>query len=142
MNWMIEMKKIKRKIRSEINITPLTDVSLMLLSIFLITTPLMVQSGLNIDLPKVKNVEKNFNTKNIELIIDNNGNIFLENKKLEFGILELELRNRINNYNEATIFIKADRNIKYELLMKVIDISKKAGVKKVALGVETDVLGE
>ncbi len=128
----------KKKIKSEINITPLTDVSLMLLSIFLITTPLMVQSGLNIELPKVKNVEKNFNTQHIEVSIDNNGNIFLDNKKLNITNFEIELKNKVKDKDESTVFIKADKNIKYELLMKVIDISKKAKVKKIALGVETE----
>lgn len=137
MNWMIRMRR-KKKIKSEINITPLTDVSLMLLSIFLITTPLMVQSGLNIELPKLKNVEKNFSAQHIEVSIDNNGNIFLGNKKLNITDFEIELKNKVKDKDESTIFIKADKNIRYELLMKVIDISKKAGVKKVALGVETE----
>jgi len=128
----------KKKIKSEINITPLTDVSLMLLSIFLITTPMMVQSGLNIELPKLKNVEKNFNTQHIEVSIDNNGNIFLDNKKLNITDFEIELKNKVKDKDESTVFIKADKNIRYELLMKVIDISKKAGVKKIALGVETE----
>ncbi|MCX7821162.1 MAG: biopolymer transporter ExbD [Brevinematales bacterium] len=132
------MKRMRKKIKSEINITPLTDVSLMLLSIFLITTPMMVQSGLNIELPKLKNVEKNFHNKNIELNIDNNGNIFIDNKRLNLINLEDELKQKIKDTNETIIFIKADKNIKYELLMKVIDTSKKAGVKKIALGVEID----
>ncbi|MEJ5285462.1 MAG: ExbD/TolR family protein [Brevinematia bacterium] len=128
----------KKKIKSEINITPLTDVSLMLLSIFLITTPLMVQSGLNIELPKLKNVEKNFNTQHIEVSIDNSGNIFLDDKKLNITDFEIELKNKVKDKDESTVFIKADKNIKYELLMKVIEISKKAEVKKIALGVETE----
>ncbi len=133
------MKK-KRKIKSEINITPLTDVSLMLLSIFLITTPLMVQSGLNVELPKVKNVEKNFNTKSIEIVIDNSGKIYVDKKIANLTELEKEIKSKAKE--NTSVLIKADKESKYDLIMKVIDISKRAGVTKFALGVETEIEGE
>lgn len=135
------LNRKKRKLKSEINITPLTDVSLMLLSIFMLTTPLLVQSGLNIELPKVRNVEKQTTPKNIEVLIDKNGDIFIGKKKIDFSSLEIELKNKVKNSDE-TLIIKADKNIKYEIIMKIIDVSKKSGIKKIALGVETEISEE
>ncbi len=134
----MKIKRKKRKIKSEINITPLTDVSLMLLSIFMLTTPLLVQSGLNIDLPKMKHVEKEATPSNVEVFIDNEGNIFIGRNKFEISTFEVELRKRIKN-SEASLIVKADKNVKYEIIMKVIDIAKKSGIKKIALGVETEI---
>ncbi|MGC8765162.1 MAG: ExbD/TolR family protein [Brevinematia bacterium] len=131
------LRKKNRKIKSEINITPLTDVSLMLLSIFMLTTPLLVQSGLNIELPRVKNVEKANTPSNIEVLIDKNGDIFIGKNKFDIPSFETELKNKLKNA-DGSVIIKADKNVRYEIIMKVIDISKKNGVKKIALGIETE----
>jgi len=132
-------RKKKYNIRSEINITPLTDVSLMLLSIFMLTTPLLVQSGLNIELPKVKSAQQNLKESFAEVIIDKEGNITIDNQAVSPDVLKSVLKTKLDKNENLSVIIKADKNVKYEYIMKVIDVSKQAGIKKIALGVETEI---
>ena len=132
-------RKRKYNIRSEINITPLTDVSLMLLSIFMLTTPLLVQSGLNIELPKVKSAQQNLKESFAEVIIDKEGNITIDNQTVSPDVLKSVLKTKLDKNENLSVIIKADKNVRYEYIMKVIDVSKQAGIKKIALGVETEI---
>jgi biopolymer transport protein ExbD len=132
-------RKRKYNIRSEINITPLTDVSLMLLSIFMLTTPLLVQSGLNIELPKVKSAQQNLKESFAEVIIDKEGNITIDNQTVSPDVLKSVLKTKLDKNENLSVIIKADKNVRYEYIMKVIDFSKQAGIKKIALGVETEI---
>jgi biopolymer transport protein ExbD len=127
---------IKRgRISSEINITPFTDVVLVLLVIFMITTPLLVQTGIQVKLPKVAQAETD-ESENITVMINSSGEIFLNGKKTDPENLKSNLTAQLANKPDQTVIVKADKEAKYDFVVNVIDIAKQSGAKKFALGVE------
>lgn len=131
---MRDMTK-RRKISSEINITPFTDVVLVLLIIFMITTPLIIQTGIKVKLPDVIKAETEDN-ENITIMVDSKGNIFINDKKYAADELKNKLTAILLSQPYKTVIIKADKEIKYDTVINVIDIAKQSGAKKFTLGVE------
>lgn len=129
-------RQIKRgRITSEINITPFTDVVLVLLVIFMITTPLMVHPGIKVKLPNASKAELE-EGKTIILVIDSTGNVFMNDRKVEINDLKERLTASIANSPDSSVIVKADKEVKYDSVIKVIDAAKESGAKKFALGVE------
>jgi len=123
------------KIMAEINITPLTDVVLVLLIIFMIATPVLLQPGIKVDLPKAKAAEAN-TEKNLTITISQNGEIYLDDQRVEFTRLKYEIAQRLRDNPGMAVIVKGDKEVRYETVVKVIDAAKQSGAKKFALGVE------
>jgi biopolymer transport protein ExbD len=125
----------RRRMMSEINITPFTDVVLVLLIIFMIATPVILQPGIKVDLPKARAAEANTD-KNITITIGQNGEIYLEDQRVEFAKLRYEIAQRLKDKPTMAVIVKGDKEVRYETVVKVIDAAKQSGAKKFALGVE------
>lgn len=127
---------IKRgRVMSEINITPFTDVVLVLLIIFMITTPLLLQPGIKVQLPKAKAAESETD-KTLSVTIGSDGSIYLEGKPVSIAKLRRELELKLMNRPDLAIVVKGDREVKYDSVVKVIDAAKESGAKRFALAVE------
>lgn len=127
---------IKRgRVMSEINITPFTDVVLVLLIIFMITTPLLLQPGIKIKLPTAQSAETD-TSKVVNIIVNPSGEIFVENKKINIDDLKSEISMKLYGNPEQPVIVKADKEVKYDIVIKVLDAAKQSGAKKFALGVE------
>jgi len=128
-------KRRRTKLMSDINITPFTDVVLVLLIIFMVTTPIITHSALKVQLPKATNVE-NESGQQITITVDAQGRIIVDGTQVEIKDLTEELTARISIKSNAAVVIKGDKNAKYEAIVNVIDIAKLCGAKKFALVVE------
>ncbi len=124
---------MKRKLISEINITSLADVSITLLVIFLITSPLL-QTGLEVNLPKSKKVSE---IKEESTVIT-----IKKDKRIYFGEEEVDL-NKLPFYLELIlkkgkkeIFIKADRDLPYGFVMEIVGEIKEKGFEKIGFLME------
>ena len=126
----------KRKIVADINITPFTDVVLVLLIIFMITTPMLSQHSLSINLPKAENTQQNQETKNIEVSIDKDGIIYVDGLQVHLQYIEEAVKSALEKYPERAVVVKGDKNIKYDLVVQVMDKAKQAGATKFALALE------
>ena len=120
---------------AEINITPFTDVVLVLLVIFMITTPLMLQPGIKLKLPNVKTAETD-SGKSINIVVDAAGRIFLNDKPAQISELKSAIATRLTANPDIPVIVKADKEVKYDEVIKVIDAAKQAGAKRFSLGVE------
>jgi biopolymer transport protein TolR len=120
---------------AEINITPFTDVVLVLLIIFMVTTPLILQSGIKVKLPQVQIAEVEEN-RNISITIDANGVAYVEGKAYALDALEKELVARVTNRPDSLIVLNADRDVKYDFVVRVLDIARQSGATKYALSTE------
>lgn len=120
---------------AEINITPFTDVVLVLLVIFMITTPLMLQPGIKLKLPNVKSADTETG-KTINIMIDAAGNIFLNEKRTELAEIKATVSTRLIYNPDMPVIVKADKEVKYDAVVQVIDAARQAGAKRFALGVE------
>lgn len=127
-------KMKKSKMIAEINITPFTDVVLVLLIIFMIATPFIYQSSMNVQLPQASKSEET--TRDMIVTINSRGEVFLDNSKMDLNTLKVKLSAAVRNKPNASVIINGDKNVRYDSVIQVMDILTRAGVKNPALGIE------
>jgi biopolymer transport protein ExbD len=116
---------------SEINVTPLVDVMLVLLVVFIITAPLLAPQSLKINLPKTESVVHDDKLQKVSLAIDAKGEVSLENAHLsDQGLAEL-LKNRAVD-PKFQLQIQADEAVNYGRVAQVMAVAQKAGVSKLS----------
>lgn len=119
---------------AEINITPFTDVVLVLLIIFMIATPFIYQSSVKVQLPQASKSEES--SRDIMININAQGEVFLEDTKLDLETLKLKLTARVRNKPDASVIINGDKNVRYDAVIQVMDVLTQSGVKNPGLGIE------
>jgi biopolymer transport protein TolR len=122
----------RRQVNSEINVTPFVDVMLVLLVIFMVTSPMTV-TGIVTDLPEHVDKPVVGNDQPITVEVDSNGLFYFQEKKLSFKDLVRTLHVVSKNNPDARIFVRGSRNVRYGKIIQAIDSINKAGFKKVAL---------
>ncbi len=116
---------------SEINVTPFVDVMLVLLIIFMVTAPMM-QSGIGISLPQAE-TESAPAEEGLTLTITEDKYIHMENSVINQFLLEQKLREYFYGKEKKIVFIRGDENLPYGFVMRILDITKKAGIEQVGL---------
>ena len=124
--------RTKKKFLAEINVTPLVDVMLVLLIIFMITAPLMT-SGVSVDLPVTDSEAISGQDEPLTITINKNKEIFIGDSIIKAEALEIKLKAIANLNKESRIFIRADELLPYGEVMVLMSRIKKAGYNKVAL---------
>jgi biopolymer transport protein TolR len=123
----------KRAPMAEINVTPLVDVMLVLLIIFMVTAPLLV-TGVPIDLPDSKAKALKSDDKPIQISIDAKGQVFIDQQKVRADALPARLAAlREARQDEARVYVRGDRGLNYGQAMEIVGEISAAGFKKVAL---------
>ena len=117
---------------AEINVTPLVDVMLVLLIIFMVTAPLMT-SGVPVDLPKTSAQQLNSDTEPLTVSINAEGKIFLQEQEVQVDELVAKLQAAAQNNAERRIFVRGDKGITYGRIMEVMGTINQGGFTKVAL---------
>ncbi|MDR0956286.1 MAG: biopolymer transporter ExbD [Endomicrobium sp.] len=126
----MHFRKKRDIIISEINITPFTDVVLVLLIIFMLTTHIFVESNIKIELPKARNFDTRDNISNIKVLISKDENIYIDWKQIHESNIENVIRNITYLKQNYCMIIKCDKKAKYSCLTKFMDKAKKAGITK------------
>ncbi|OGV77184.1 MAG: protein TolR [Methylotenera sp. RIFCSPLOWO2_02_FULL_45_14] len=122
----------KRRLMNQINVVPYIDVTLVLLVIFMVTAP-MTNPGV-VDLPSAgQGVLKQPQLPPIVLTVKKNGSIEFESKSLQRDELLLAVRATLTKSPERTVVIAADKNVKYDDVIGVMDLLKRNKVDKVGL---------
>ncbi|GBR07926.1 MULTISPECIES: protein TolR [Gluconobacter] len=122
----------RRRPASEINVTPLVDVMLVLLIIFMVTAPMMT-SGVNVDLPKTDASPVNADTKPITVSLRNDGSLYLGEDPITPEQLVDQLKVQSQNDPNHRIFVRADAHIDYGRVMQVMGQITSGGFTHVAL---------
>ncbi|MEJ0017672.1 MAG: protein TolR [Acetobacteraceae bacterium] len=117
---------------AEINVTPLVDVMLVLLIIFMVTAPLMT-SGVTVDLPKTDAKPLNTDSQPLTVSIDAGGKIFLQDQEVQLPELVTKLQAIAQNNQERRIFVRGDKDLAYGRIMEVMGTITQGGFTKVAL---------
>lgn len=125
-------RKTKRAVVSEINVTPLVDVMLVLLIIFMITSPMLV-SGVNVDLPETNSSPISGQDEPLVVTINNKGEIFLLETPVERKHLTDKLVNITKEKKDTRIFVRGDKNVSYGEVVEVVSEIHAAGFSRVAL---------
>lgn len=119
---------------AEINITPFTDVVLVLLIIFMIATPFLYQSSMQVQLPKASKTEET--TQDVLININARGDVFLEDKKIDLTALKEKLSAMVSAKPDISVIVNGDKSVQYDAVIQVMDILTQSGVKNPGLGIE------
>jgi biopolymer transport protein TolR len=116
---------------ADINITPLVDVVLVLLIIFMVTAPVL-QSGIEVSVPKTRTV-KEITEERLVISIDKQQRVFLGNDPVNINEIAAKLRQKIRDPQHQSIFIRADENIPFGVFATVMDSVKRSGITNVSI---------
>src|SRR6201991_2433578 len=117
---------------AEINVTPLVDVMLVLLIIFMVTAPLMT-SGVSVDLPKTNAQPLNSDSEPLTVSIKADGSIFLQDQAVDISDIVAKLQAIAKNNADRRIFVRGDKDLAYGRIMEVMGTITQGGFNKVAL---------
>ncbi len=122
----------KQKLVAEINVTPLVDVMLVLLIIFMVTAPMMTQ-GLEIDLPKTTAKALRQQEKPIVVSVNGKGEVFLGQIKVDQDQLVSQLRHLSPEKKNQPIYLRADKDVPYGVVVTAMADIKRAGFEKLGM---------
>jgi biopolymer transport protein TolR len=120
---------------SNINVTPLVDVMLVLLVIFMVTAPIL-QQGVSINLPKVKAAALTGEEQQLVVAVNRNGQIYLNDTAVALTELGPKLQAILQLRPDRQVFLRADQNVRYGDVMRVIATVKGAGIERLGMVTE------
>ena len=123
---------------SDINVTPLVDVMLVLLIIFMVTAPLML-NGIKLDLPKTKEVNPiNLSATQVILSFSKSEDYFLGKDKILANEIIPEIKKQFKNNKSETLFLRADFNLPYGKVARLMSFLKRGGIHQISLVTVTE----
>ncbi len=126
-----------RRLIAEMNLIPLIDVSLILVIIFMVLTPMMVQSELTVKLPKASSGSPAPAATTIHVEIGRNGALVIEGQPVSWSDLTRKLTVRLGRSRSKTVLVEADKTVPVEKVVAVLDTAKRLGVGKMGVGVSS-----
>ena len=124
--------------QSDINVTPLVDVCLVLLIIFMVVTP-MLQKGIDVALPETSQPEKMPDTeRDLVISVKQDGNVYVKDKWITDENLPAILKDQFDNNPDRNVVVKGDRRLKYKRVRQVMRLVNEAGFTRVGLVTERE----
>jgi len=128
-------RRVRRQVMDEINMVPFIDIVLILLIIFMVLTPFLVQMQLNVDLPKSSTVNAVVEDDLIRIEIGRDGAVSVGRKQVSMAGLQKELTLRMGKASNKAILVQADKDVPVQTVVDVFDIAKNLGAAKLGIGV-------
>lgn len=117
---------------SEINITPMVDVMLVLLIIFMVTTPI-IQSGIEVNLPRTRSV-RNFNPRQqCEISIDRQGGLYFMTQPINVNQLGPALMRELKGDRNQPIYLRSNGDVRFAIVVRVMDAIREAGFSNIQI---------
>ena len=116
-------------VMSEINVTPLVDVMLVLLVIFILTVPVLTHS-VKVDLPQTQKLNTAVNPKSISISVASDGSVYWNGKRIDNAQLETALAEAALEEQQPEIRLYGDRRVAYEEVVKIMAAAQRAGIEK------------
>lgn len=124
--------KLDEKEFSEINITPFTDVILVLLIIFMITSPFLISGSFNVKLPESTTAESEVKQES-EVYLNANNEVYVNNQKVSLEELPVYMQIEFSKQQTKDVVVKADKNVTHGEFIKLLDALKKSGAGKLLI---------
>jgi len=137
MSFHIQDDSTQDGIMAEINMTPMVDVMLVLLIIFMITLP-VIQQAVKVELPKANSVRNEVKPESIQLSIDAKGQIYWNSTAIDLATFDKDAEEAAKKDPQPEINLRADKSVKYEYVAKVLAASRRAGLTKLGFVTEPD----
>jgi biopolymer transport protein ExbD len=129
-------KHPKGAVKADINVTPLVDVVLVLLIIFMVVTP-MITSGVQVDLPRTANHSKKPDDgKDIIVAVAKNKSVYINRQQILLKDIPRIIEDEKRRYPEKTIYLKGDSQAPYAAVRSVMEMINKTGIEDIMLGTE------
>ena len=128
-----------KELMSDINVTPFVDVMLVLLIIFMVTAPMMIE-GLSVDLPEATAKALDSEKEHLVITIDKNQLVYINDFKVSVDSLGDKLSKTLQGRSDREVYLKADKNISYGIVVQVMAEIKTAGVEQLGMITEPAVL--
>ena len=132
MSYTLPSRAHKKRLLSEINVTPFVDVMLVLLIIFMITAP-FIEQGISVQLPEATSTAIEKKEKAVTLKIFQSEEIYVEKDKFSLENLTPEMEKAFKQKHNKEIIVHADARLSYGYVAKVISALQKAGIEKIGL---------
>jgi len=132
---MRSTRKSRGGIIAGINITPFTDVVLVLLVIFMIATPLLIRSEIKVNLPQTATAESAAE-RTLVVAIDSTGGVFVDGVRVALADLSSNIAAAHAKRPDAPVIIMGDKEVRYDLVVRVLEIARATGVTKLSLAVQ------
>ena len=126
-----------RRAMTDINVTPLVDVMLVLLLIFMVTAPL-IQSGVKVDLPRASAQQMEHSEQKLVLTITKDRRVLLGDAEIPFAELEKKLSTNARLQKDKELYLHADRSLPYGQVVEVMAIARRAGVESLGMITEPE----
>ena len=124
------------EIVADINMTPLIDIMLVLLILFMVTSSIALESGLDVDLPQVSNETEKKEGGFVIISLKNEENLSVQGVKTSLGDLKQRIEEALKRENTKLVILEGDRKARLGLTVKVMDIAKLAGAQKFSIAAE------
>ena len=126
-----------RRQMTDLNVTPLVDVMLVLLIVFMVTAPLM-QSGVKVDLPRASAQQMEHSEEKLVLTITRDRRILLGNVEIPAAQLETKLATNARIQKDKELYLHADRSLPYGQVVEIMAVARRAGVESLGMITEQD----
>jgi biopolymer transport protein TolR len=126
-----------RRQMTDINVTPLVDVMLVLLIIFMVTAPL-IQSGVKVDLPKASAQQMEHSEEKLVLTITRDRRVLLGTTEIPPADLETKLRSNARIQKDKELYLHADRSLPYGQVVEIMAVARRAGVESLGMITEPE----
>ena len=131
----MEVNRGSRRLMSEINVTPFVDVMLVLLIIFMVTAPMMMQ-GVDVNLPRTTTQPIATEEERLIISITAKREIFLNEYKITMESLQSKMQTIYQNRPDKSVFLRADQGLPYGFVMKVMAAIRQSGIKRIGMVTE------
>ena len=139
MGLLVELNRGSRRLLAEINVTPFVDVMLVLLIIFMVTAPMMMQ-GVDVNLPRTTTETIPSEEERLVISITAKREIYLNEYKISLDSLQKKLHTIFQNRPDRAVFFRADQTLPYGFVMEVMAAVRQSGIKR--MGMVTEPLQE
>ena len=121
---------------AEINVVPLVDIILVVLIIFMVAAPLVMQPKIDISLPKSSSTDLDKSKKPLKITVGGQGEIFVGSRSLSLDELKVESQEQVKINPEVSAILVADKAVTFEMVTSIIDTVKSQGLKKIAFSIQ------
>jgi biopolymer transport protein ExbD len=128
----------KPKIFAEINITPLTDVALTLLIIFMITTPLILQSSIKVNLPEAASGRPLASTRQINIAVSEDNSVYLDDKLVTRKELISKVKILHRDNPELEVLLFSDKTVRFKNIVSILDDLNEIGIKNLNIAAKVE----